>query len=140
VQFAQGITHGPHNLVVNFVSPSRGPSQTFREYLLIEAANVTSVVSNLSIFSKQELSFLAQSFPHFTPVLVNSSSSLAGHDAYSIVFTYSDPIVGTAKAIEVWTMNGSKSYILSYHADTSGYGSYLPTIERMINSFEIIPK
>ena len=59
-------------------SPQRGPSQTFREYLLIEAANVASVVSNLSTFSKQELSFLAQSFPHFTPVLVNSSSSLAG--------------------------------------------------------------
>ena len=43
-------------------------------------------------------------------------------------------------AIEVWTMNGSKSYILSYHADSRGYVGYLPTIERMINSFEIIPK
>jgi hypothetical protein len=65
---------------------------------------------------------------------------MAGHNAYTVVFTYSDPIVGTAKAIEVWTMNGSKSYILSYHADSRGYVGYLPTIERMINSFEIIPK
>ena len=101
VQFSPGITQGPHNMVVNFLSPLRGPSQTFMEYLLIEAANVTSVVSNLSTFSKQELSFLAQSFPHFTPVLVNSSSSLAGHNAYTVVFTYSDPIVGTAKAMEI---------------------------------------
>jgi eukaryotic-like serine/threonine-protein kinase len=140
VQFAQGITQGQHNLIVNFVSPSRGPSQTFREYLLIETANITSAFSNISTFSKKELTFLAQSFPHFTPQQINSNSSMAGHNAYSVVFTYSDPIVGTGKAMEVWTMDGSKSYILSYHADSNGYGSYLPTIERMINSFEIIPK
>jgi hypothetical protein len=127
-------------MVVNFLSPSRGPSQTFREYLLIETSNVTSTSSNLSIFSKQELTFLAQSFPHFTPIQINSNSHLAGHNAYAVVFTYSDPIVGTAKASEVWTMNGSKEYILSYHADSTDYVSYLPTIEMMINSFEIIPK
>lgn len=140
VQFSPGITQGPDNMVVNFLSPLRGPSQTFREYLLIEAANVTSVVSNLSTFSKQELSFLAQSFPHFTPVLVNSSSSLAGHNAYTVVFTYSDPIVGTAKAMEIWAIIGSKGYILSYHADSSDYTSYLPSIENMIHSFGIITK
>src|ERR1700745_2753972 len=41
IQFSQGITEGSHNLVVNFLSPSQG-SQTFREYLIIETANVTS--------------------------------------------------------------------------------------------------
>jgi eukaryotic-like serine/threonine-protein kinase len=140
VQFSPGITQGPNNMVVNFLSPPRGPSQTFREYLLIEAANMTSAVSNLSTFSKQELSFLAQSFPHFTPVLVNSSSSLAGHNANTVVFTYSDPIVGTAKAMEIWAMIGPKGYILSYHADSSDYISYLPSIENMIHSFGIITK
>jgi hypothetical protein len=139
IPFSSGITQGPHNMVVNFLSPSRGPSEKFREYLLIETANVTSF-SNLSTFSKQELSFLAQSFPHFTPIHVRSNSSLAGHNAYTIVFTYSDPIVGTAKAMQAWTINGSKAYILSYHADSSDYVSYLPTIETMIKSFEIIPK
>jgi hypothetical protein len=140
VQFAQGITQGPNNMVVNFLSPSHGPSQTFREYLLIETANVTSAPSNESTFSNKELTFLAQSFPHFTPVQINPNSSLAEHNGFTVVFTYSDPIVGTAKAMEVWVVNGSKGYILSYHADSNGYGSYLPTIEKMINSFEIIPK
>ena len=140
VQFSQGITQGPHNMVVNFLSPSRGPSETFREYLLIETANVTSAASNLSTFAKQELTFLAQSFPHFMLGQINSNSFLAGHNAYTVVFIYSDPIVGTAKAMEVWMVNGSKGYILSYHADSSDYAIYLPTIERMINSFEIIPK
>jgi hypothetical protein len=135
IQFSQGITEGPHNLVVNFLSPSRGPSQTFREYLIIETENVTSA----STFLKQEIGFLTQSFPHFTPVQ-RSNSSLAGHNAYTIVFTYRDPIVGTGKVIEIWTINGSKAYILSYHADSVDYISYLPIIQTMIKSFELMPK
>ena len=139
IPFSQGITQGPHNMVVNFLSPSRGPSETFREYLLIETANVTSF-SNLTTFSKQELSFLEQSFPHFTSVQIRSNSSLSGHNAYTVVFTYSDPIAGTVKAMQAWTINGSKAYILLYHADSNNYVSYLPTIETMIKSFEILPK
>ena len=135
IQFSQGITEGPHNLVANFLSPSRGPSQTFREYLIIETANVNSA----SRFLKQEISFLAQSFPHFTPVQV-SNSSLAGHNAYTVVFTYKDPIVGTGKVMEIWTINGSKAYILSYHADSVDYMSYLPVIQTMIKSFQLMPK
>lgn len=135
IQFSQGITEGPHNLVVNFLSPSRGPSQTFREYLIIETANVTSA----STFLKQEISFLTQSFPHFTPVQI-SNSSLADHNAYTVVFTYRDPIVGTGKVIEIWTINGSKAYILSYHADSVDYISYLPIIQTIIKSFELMPK
>jgi hypothetical protein len=135
IHFSQGITEGPHNLVVNFLSPSRGPSQTFREYLIIETANVTSA----STFLKQEISFLARSFPHFTPVQI-SNSSLAGHNAYAVVFTYRDPIVGTGKVMEIWTINGSKAYILSYHADSVDYTSYLPIIQTMIKSFELMPK
>jgi hypothetical protein len=135
IQFSQGITEGPHNLVVNFLSPSRGPSETFREYLMIETANATST----STFSKQEINFLSQSFPHFMPVQI-SNRSLAGHNAYAVIFTYRDPIVGTGKVMQVWTINGSKAYILSYHADSGNYISYLPIIETMIKSFELTPK
>ena len=135
IQFSQGITEGPHNLVVNFLSPSRGSSQTFREYLMIETANVTSA----STFSKQEISFLTQSFPHFMPVQI-SDSSLADHNAYTVVFTYRDPIIGIGKVIEVWTINGSKAYLLSYHTDSVDYIRYLPVVQAMIKSFELMPK
>ena len=140
IQFAQGITEGSHNMVVNFLSPQGGASQIFREYLLIEVANVTSVSSNQSAFSRGELNFLTQSFPHFLPIKINASSTLDGHKAYSVLFTYDDPIVGKGKAMTVWTLNGSKGYILSYHADSSNYNKYLPTIAKMINSFRIISK
>jgi hypothetical protein len=135
IQFSLGITEGSHNLVVNFLSPSQGPFHTFREYLIIETANASSA----STFLKQEISFLAQSFPHFTPVRV-ANSSLAGHSAYTVVFTYRDPIVGTGKVMEIWTINGSKAYILSYHADSVDYISYLPIIQTMIKSFELMSK
>jgi len=144
IQFAPGITQGSHNMIVNFLSPQGGLSQIFREYLLIESANVTSSTSNLTAFSKQELNFLAQSFPNFTPVRINASSSLGGHKAYSVAFTYKDPIVGVGKAMSIWTINSSssssKAYILSYHADSNNYNIYLPSIEKMIRSFKIMAK
>lgn len=140
LQFAQGITQGSHNMIVNFLSPQSGASQIFRQYLLIETANVTSATSNPSAFSKQELNFLSQSFPDFTPVNTNASSSLAGQNAYSVVFTYKDPIAGVGKAMAIWTLHNSKAYILSYHADRSNYGTYLTAIEKMIRSFKIVLK
>lgn len=140
LQFAQGITQGSHNMIVNFLSPQSGASQIFRQYLLIETANVTSAISKPSAFSKQELDFLSQSFPDFTPVNINASSSLAGQNAYSVVFTYKDPIVGVGKAMTIWTLHNSKAYILSYHADSSNYGTYLTTIGKMIHSFKIVAK
>jgi serine/threonine-protein kinase len=139
LQFAQGITQGSHNMIVNFLSPQSGASQIFRQYLLIETSNLTSA-TNPSAFSKQELNFLSQSFPDFTPVNTNASSSLAGQNAYSVVFTYKDPIAGVGKAMAIWTLHNSKAYILSYHADSSNYGKYLTAIEKMIRSFKIVLK
>jgi hypothetical protein len=127
-------------MIVNFLSPQGGASQIFREYLLVESANISSATSNPTVFSKQEMNFLAYSFPNFTPVQINASSSLAGHKAYSVVFTYKDPIVGVGKAMSIWTTNGSKAYILSYHADSNNYNIYLPSIEKMIRSFKITTK
>ena len=140
LRFAQGITQGSHSMIVNFLSPQGGASQIFRQYLLIETANVTSGTPNPSAYSKQELTFLSQSFPSFTLVNTNGSSFLAGQNAYSVVFTYKDPIVGVGKVMAIWTLHNSKAYILSYHADNSNYGTYLTTIEKMIRSFKTLAK
>jgi hypothetical protein len=37
----------------------------------------------------------------------------------------------------VWTVKGSNVYTLLYNGDAAKYSVYLPTIQKMINSFEI---
>ena len=135
VEFSKGIVDGARNTVVNFLSPLEGPSDTFREYLIIQIANVTSQDLSLKAFTGEQIIFLKESFPSFSLLESNRSTTLTSHIAYEVVYTYNDPIIGTAKAMEIWIMDGGKAYILSYHADIAKYSKYLPTIRKMIGSF-----
>jgi hypothetical protein len=135
VEFSKGIEEGTRNLVVNFLSPLEGPSDTFREYLIVQTANMTSRDLSLKTFTIEQMAFLKDSFPDFNILESNRSTTITSHIAYEVVYTYSDPIIGKAKAMEIWIVNGGKVYILSYHADAAKYSKYLPTIIKMIGSF-----
>ena len=135
VEFSKGIEEGTRNLVVNFLSPLEGPSDTFREYLIVQTENMTSRDLSLKTFTIEQMAFLKDSFPDFNILESNRSTTITSHIAYEVVYTYSDPIIGKAKAMEIWIVNGGKVYILSYHADAAKYSKYLPTILKMIGSF-----
>lgn len=135
VEFSKGIEEGTRNLVVNFLSPLEGPSDTFREYLIVQTANMTSRDLSLKTFTIEQMAFLKDSFPDFNILESNRSTTITSHIAYEVVYTYSDPIIGKAKAMEIWIVNGGKVDILSYHADAAKYSKYLPTILKMIGSF-----
>jgi eukaryotic-like serine/threonine-protein kinase len=135
VEFSKGIEEGTRNLVVNFLSPLEGPSDTFREYLIVQTANMTSRDLSLKTFTIEQMAFLKSSFPDFNILESNRSTTITSHIAYEVVYTYSDPIIGKAKAMEIWIVNGGKEYILSYHADAAKYSKYLPTVLKMIGSF-----
>jgi len=135
VEFGKGIEEGTRNLIVNFLSPLETPSDTFREYLLVQTANMTSRHLSLKTFTIEQMSFLKDSFPDFNVLESNRSTTSTSHIAYEVVYTYSDPIIGKAKAMEIWIVNGGKVYIISYHADAAKYSKYLPTILKMIGSF-----
>jgi hypothetical protein len=46
-------------------------------------------------------------------------------------------VFGKAMTMDIGMTNGDKVYVLSYLADPAKFLSYLPTIQRMIDSFEI---
>ena len=96
---------------------------------------MTSQDLSLKAFTGEQIIFLKESFPSFSLLESNRSTTLTSHIAYEVVYTYNDPILGTAKAMEIWIMDGGKAYILSYHADIAKYSKYLPTIRKMIGSF-----
>jgi len=137
IEFAPGISEGPRNTIVNFVSPSGGPSELFREYLMIESANLTSNHPSLDSFAAGEIQYLKQSFPGFSLVQSTSTRNATYYPAYNLEYTYADPITGNDKAKEVWMVSGTKVYILSYHAAATEFSSHLPTAQMMIDSFKI---
>lgn len=62
----------------------------------------------------------------------------SGSPAHSVVFI--PPSGNTSFKIQimlVWTAKGDNIYTLAYNAEAAKYALYLPTIQKMINSFEI---
>jgi plastocyanin len=64
---------------------------------------------------------------------------LSGHRAYKIVGTYQDPETkSTQKIMEIGTITGENlAYTIRFYADPAKYSFYLPTIQKMIDSFQI---
>jgi hypothetical protein len=61
---------------------------------------------------------------------------LAGNPAYEIGFDYSY-MNNNKKAIEIWTIQNSKVYIINYVANEAIYDRTLPLVQKMIESFKI---
>jgi len=82
VEFSKGIAEGTRNMVVNFLSPLEGPSDTFREYLIIQTANVTSRELSLKTFTDEQITFLKDSFPDFN--ILESNTKYNYYKSYRI--------------------------------------------------------
>ena len=63
---------------------------------------------------------------------------LSDNPAHKVVYTYSDAEIGITKTMEIMTIKDDKLYFISYTADSTKYSNYLPTIQKMTDSFKII--
>lgn len=79
-------------------------------------------------------------FPDFKLIGTNikNNTALGSRPAYAILWTYNHPIYGIRKSMEIGTIIGNKGYFVDYIAASSKFSDYLPIIQEMINSFEVI--
>ena len=40
--------------------------------------------------------------------------------------------------MDIWTIKDDRVYVINYIVETEKYSSYLPTIQKMVDSFEIV--
>ena len=77
-------------------------------------------------------------FPNIRFLEHNTNNTLAGNPAYTIVWTYTNPVYGERKSIEIGTIIGNKGYFVDYTTAKTKFQNYLPLAQKMIKSFEII--
>ena len=72
--------------------------------------------------------------------LINSTTSnISSKIAEVIVYTYRDVDIGTTiMEMKAFIMYGNKAYQLIYSAEPTKFSVYLPTIQKMIDSFKIV--
>lgn len=103
-----------YKVVVNFLAPIVNASDQWREYLMIQVGK-QSIVQNL---------------------VPQAKTTLAGNPGYNLVYTNNEETFHL-KTLETWTTIGGNTYLLIYKAEATKYSSYLPIIQRMLDSFKI---
>jgi hypothetical protein len=153
IEFTQGIERGGRNTVVNFLSPSEGTVDKFREYFIVEVGDLrpeqavampsSSSISLLTEYVNHQISNykkLYQGFQLNESSLNESDNSTSPNDNspyYKIVYIYDDTTAGKTKIMELYLLKNTKIYSLSFHSEASNYSKYLPTIQKIVDSVHI---
>ena len=130
-----GVEEGNRKIIVNFVSPLGGPSDTFREYFIIERGFVKTPTRSLDSSVNTYISSL-KSLPNFK-LIESNMLSLATNPAEKLVYSYNNPQVGVTKTLDTLIIKDDKLFLLSFNSDAATYNSYLPIIQKMLDSFSI---
>jgi serine/threonine-protein kinase len=151
--------------VVEFVSPLERSSDKYQEALSISihTLHTKNIGEFFGLFDRptsQKISLHGFILSHITSLITKLPSfdlieSESGHDeitfpdgslGHKIVYTYKGQgQIGSSsdahlKVMEVLTVKHDRGYIIRYSSEPDKYYSYLPTIQKMINSFRIMAR
>lgn len=146
-EFEEGIERNGRKIVTNFLSSPEGGSDKFRAYIMIEVSDFQPNYL-LSEYIKQQIVDYEKLYPgfklvespsHLSNIPSNKSESEQGSvfPESKIVFTYDDPVAGTVKILELYFQEKDQLYIWSLHSEATEYGTYLPIMQKMVDSFHI---
>ena len=122
------------SLIVGFNSP---PGTGFA-YFTIEGGRQLPQNISLEQFSNASIDGVRHSFPGFN-LTESNETALAGIPAHKIVYTSPTQSGRELELMQVWTLKDAKDFIITYGALSRDFSSYLPTIQKMIDSFAFIP-
>jgi hypothetical protein len=87
-------------------------------------------------YANDGLGDLKHSLQNLKSIGLTTNNILAGLPAYKSLYTYVDGKT-TFKDMEIGAIKGDKAYILTYEGGADEFDKYLPTVQQMINSFQI---
>jgi eukaryotic-like serine/threonine-protein kinase len=120
--------------VVKFSSPTKNASDTFSESLDLKIDNISDIQPiTLAKYANNSIEDLTKDFD---VIKLDRNASLSDNPAYKLVYNGAEEGVNL-QAMLILTIKGDKAYIISYIAEPTKFYYYLPTLQKMINSFQI---
>jgi hypothetical protein len=118
---------------VTFLAPRESYSDTNPAGLGIM---VIEVVSNntLASITQNQLNKLKNLYPDIQ-ILESMETIFLGHPSHMIIFATTDNTQSMRKAMQIWFKEDNKAFLMTYKSDNQRYSKYLPTIDKMLNSF-----
>ena len=70
-------------------------------------------------------------------IIKSNTSTIDNHPAYQIQYTQKDRRA-TFDTLQLWTINGNEIYTMIFNAYPADYPAYLPVIQKIIDSFDVL--
>jgi len=118
---------------VTFLAPRESNSDTNPAGLGIMVIEVESNKTLASI-TQNQLNILKNLYPDIQ-ILESMETIFLGHPSHMIIFTATDNTQSMRKAMQIWFKEDNKAFLMTYKSDNQRYSKYLPTIDKMLNSF-----
>lgn len=118
---------------VTFLAPRESNSDTNPAGLGIMVIEVESNKTLASI-TQNQLNKLKNLYPDIQ-ILESIETIFLGHPSHMIIFTATDNTQSMRKAMQIWFKEDNKAFLMTYKSDNQRYSKYLPTIDKMLNSF-----
>ena len=118
---------------VTFLAPRESNSDTNPAGLGIMVIEVESNKTLASI-TQNQLNTLKILYPDIQ-ILESMETIFLGHPSHMIIFTATDDTQSMRKAMQIWFKEDNKAFLMTYKSDNQRYSKYLPTIDKMLNSF-----
>ena len=118
---------------VTFLAPRESNSDTNPAGLGIMVIEVESNKTLASI-TQNQLNTLKNLYPDIQ-ILESMETIFLGHPSHMIIFTATDDTQRMRKAMQIWFKEDNKAFLMTYKSDNQRYSKYLPTIDKMLNSF-----
>jgi hypothetical protein len=102
----------------------------------VEQELTAADTKNIDLYLRNIINAYRSNSTDFHLASATIHATLAGKQAYSLVFT--DTYQGfPTKTMIRGIVNGDKNYYLLFTAEAAKFDSFLPTVQKMINSFEL---
>jgi hypothetical protein len=118
---------------VTFVAPRESNSETNPPGIAVMVKDIGSNTTMNSI-TQTQLNTLEKLYPDIQ-VLESIETTFLGYPAHMIIFTATDNTQNLRKAMQIWFKEDTKVYLITYKSDNDNFSKYLPTIDKMLNSF-----
>jgi len=113
------------------------------ESVNVRAESIIFPSGSLDDLTTRQLNLTKHQFPGQKVIESNKTTIGDNYTAHKIVFTFpeepNDPRKILFKEMQVLTLNGTRSFIISYFTRADSYDYYLPVIQKIIDSFRITP-
>lgn len=117
--------------------------RTTNESVNLRVESLAYLNRTLDNLTKRQINLTAQQFPGRSIVELNSVTLRHNYPGIKIVFTYPEDPEDDLQAIrykemQFWTIRDGRAYIFSYFTTADAYDNYLPVVNEIIESFDII--